>query len=258
MINNFFTVLRTKNEPLFIFGLICLFAAIGCIYFITSTETKVNGIHAWIKPLKFCLSTVLFSWAIGYYTSYLDPSPDITVFNWIVIIGLGFEIVYIGFQAAKGELSHYNTSSPFHGAMFSLMALAASVVTLSTAYIGIRFMIEEFPQLPDYYVWSIRLGIILFVFFSFQGFLMGANGGHTVGSPDGGRGIPFLNWSLQYGDLRIAHFIGMHALQILPIMSFYFLKETKLTFAFGILYVLLAAFTLIQALHAKPFLKIFS
>jgi hypothetical protein len=46
-------------------------------------------------------------------------------------------------------------------------------------------------------------------------------GGHTVGAPDGGRGLPVTGWSADHGDLRIAHFLGMHGLQVLPLLTWW-------------------------------------
>ena len=65
-----------------------------------------------------------------------------------------------------------------------------------------------------------RLGLALFVVGSVQGFLIVGNLGHAVPGPDGGPGLPLINWALDRGDLRVAHFIGLHALQALPLLGF--------------------------------------
>ncbi|UPT68197.1 MAG: hypothetical protein M0D57_05970 [Sphingobacteriales bacterium JAD_PAG50586_3] len=234
-----------------------LYALVAAIVFILlsfTTTVKVYGINAWIKPFKFALSTALLSWAMAWYIGYL-PNFNPAVFNWVIIITLGFEIVYIALQASKGQLSHYNLSSPLYSVLYSLMATAATVATFAVAYIGFLFFTQNFPELPPYYVWAIRIGIVVFVVFSLEGFVMGSRLTHTIGGPDGESGIPLLNWSTKYGDPRIAHFIGMHALQVIPILSYHLLKSTRLTLATGVLYALLAVFTLVQALQGKPFLK---
>jgi NO-binding membrane sensor protein with MHYT domain len=136
------------------------------------------------------------------------------------------------------------------------MALAATLVTLYTAYIGVLFFNQSFPDLPDYYVWAIRFSIVIFVIFSFEGFAMGSRLSHTVGLENDNSNLFIVGWSKTVGDLRVAHFIGMHALQVIPIISYYILKNTKATIFIVVLYFLLAIFTLIQAFQGKPFLKI--
>ncbi len=199
---------------------------------------------------------MLYSWAMTWYCSYL-LAFNIGLFNWTIIILFGFEIIYIAFQAGRGQPSHYNLTTPLYAAMFQLMGLVAALVTLYTAYVGLLFFLNDFPDLPEAYIWGIRLGIIIFVIFSFEGAAMGARMSHTVGGTDDSSiGIPILNWSKKFGDLRVAHFIGMHALQVLPIVSFYLLKNTKAVFTVSFLYGLLALFTSIQALKDKPFHKL--
>jgi hypothetical protein len=226
------------------------------LFFILSktTSTQVFGINAYIKPFKFALSTFLYSWTMAWFLGYL-PTFNATVFNWIIIVTLGFEIFYIALQASKGETSHFNVSTPTKSFLFTMMALMATIATIATAYIAVLFFGTTVSALPNYYLWSIRLGLIIFVVFSFEGFVMGSKMAHTVGSEDGSTGLALLNWSFTYGDLRIAHFIGMHALQVLPIVSYYVLKNTKLTLGIGMVYFGLAVFTLIQALNGKPFIK---
>ena len=191
---------------------------------------------------------------MAWYCYYL-PNFNIKLFNWAVIILLGFEIVYIALQASKGQLSHYNLSTPVYAALYSMMALAASAVTIYTAYVGLLFFTNTFPNLPNYYLWAIRFGIILFVIFSFEGFAMGSRLNHSVGALNDNSSWFIIGWSKTVGDLRVAHFIGMHALQVLPVLSFYVFKNTKLTLALSLLYGLLALLTLIQALQGKSLVK---
>ena len=252
---NFIESLKYRNEPLFYFGLICLVLSVLFLLLTKISNIQVAAVNAWNKPFKFAFSIMLYAWTMAWYCYYL-PSFNIGLFNWAVIVLLGFEIVYIAIQAGRGQKSHFNMSSPFYLVLFQLMGLAATLVTFYTAYIGFLFFQTSFPDLPMAYVWGIRLGIVIFVIFSFEGALMGARMSHTVGGLDGSMGIPLLKWSKQFGDLRVAHFIGMHALQVLPLLAFYLLKNTKTIFIVSALYGLLALFSLIQALNAKPFSRL--
>lgn len=244
--------LRTRNENLFYFGLLCLSLSLCFLLLTQFTTTQVHNVNAWYKPFKFSFSTFTFAWAMGWYCHYLEDF-NVKRFNWTVILLLGFEIFYIAIQGGRGELSHYNISSSFYAAMYSLMGIAAASVTLYTGYVGFRFCRQSFPDLSKHYVWAIRFAILFFVIFAFEGSLMGSRMNHNVGGVNDNSDWFILSWSRTMGDLRVAHFVGMHALQALPLLSFYFFKETKSTIIVSLLYGLLATTTLVQALQGKPF-----
>ncbi|MEN4762201.1 hypothetical protein ABEG63_17855 [Chryseobacterium sp. C39-AII1] len=250
---DFLASLKSKNEYLFYFGFVCLITAVLILMKSKFSDVQINGVNAWYKPLKFALSMGIFSWTMGWYTGYLSYKC-INLYNWSLIIFLGFEVFYVALQASRGQLSHYNTSSTLYTLLTVAMAISAIAATLYTGYIGILFCTEKFPELPDYYVWAIRLGIFLFVIFALEGAVIGAHGSPRVGGTDGGA-IPFLNWSLTYGDLRIAHFVGMHALQLLPLLAFYVLKDVRMVILIGIMYGLLSLFCLVLALNARSLLS---
>jgi len=251
---DFIETLLKRNELLFWFGVINFSLAAAFILLSRVQDIEVAGVNAWYKPIKFALSIGILAWTMGWYMHYLPQTKVVSWYGWVYVILMGFEIVYIAIQAFKGELSHFNVETPLKNALFATMGMAATAVTLFTAYIGILFFIQSLPDLPDYYLWAIRLGIIIFVVFAFEGFVMGSRLQHTIGAPDGSEGLPFLNWSKQYGDARVAHFLGMHALQVLPFAAFYLLRNVKWTFAFALFYGLLAVYTLLRALQAKPVL----
>jgi hypothetical protein len=251
----FIETLFLRNEVLTYFGLLNLLFALIMIIVSRFDNTLILGANAWFKPIKFALSIGIYSLTMAWFNYYLGPGFPNKLFNWGIVLILGFEIIYIIIQASRGQQSHFNNSTSFYSIMYALMGIGATLVSLMTLAVGIVFFVKELPELPDHYLWSIRIGIIIFVIFSLEGFVMGSRSSHTIGASDGGKGIPFLNWSLTHGDARIPHFIGMHALQVLPLLSYYLLKNVKLTFASGILYLLLAVYTLILALNGKPLIK---
>lgn len=250
----FIQTLKIRNEALFYFGLICFVLAALFLVLSRITTIQVFNVSAWYKPFKFAVSIALYCWTMGWYCHYL-PDFRIAWFNWSIIVLLGFEIIYIAVQAGRGQLSHFNLSTPFYSALYGLMAFAASAVTVYTAYVGMLFFKGDFPELPIHYLWAIRLGTIIFVIFSFEGFVMGSRLTHTIGGADGGPGLPVLNWSTRFGDPRISHFIGMHALQVIPLLSIYLLKSTRAVVVVAVLYALLAVFTLVQALQGRPIVR---
>ena len=192
---------------------------------------------------------------MAWYLGYLNPSTAIVWYTWGMIAIFVFEDGYVAFQAARGKLSHFNVSRPTYTLLYSLMGIAAIVISLWTAFISTPFFTKSFPDLSPAYLCGIRLGIILFIIFSMQGLVMGARLTHTVGGADGSLCIPVTNWSKIYGDLRISHFLGMHALQTIPLLSYYVCQNIKVVLLIALLYGLLTATIFVQALQGRPLFR---
>jgi len=248
----FLNELFARNPALFVFGLVCLVSGLITGGLVVFSEVQVLGINAWIKPAKFLLSSWIFCWTMGWLLAYLNRSGHVTAYTWTVVAVMTFELVYIILKAAQGELSHFNISTPFNAFMYGMMGIAISAMTFYTLIIGYYFFKDSFPDLSLAYLWGIRLGILCFVVFAFEGGIMAQQLAHSYGGPDGGPGIQFLNWSIKYGDLRVAHFVGMHALQVLPLLGFYVFSRPREVIIAGAVYILIAFLVLIQALMKIP------
>lgn len=251
---NFFNELKRRNSLLYIFGWLYLFFGLFCAAMTQFSDTVVLGINAWIKPMKFCFSIWLFMWTMGWYLHYINDKRKVKTYTWMVVVVMFIEQFIITFQAANGRISHFNIATVFNRSLFITMGVAITVLTAWTGVIGYYFLKQKQFNVPMHYIWSIRLGILLFVIFAFEGGIMATRLQHTVGAPDGGAGLPIFNWSTRFGDLRVAHFIGIHALQLLPLFGFYVAKTIRAVQWFAVAYLALILFLYVQAFQERPFL----
>jgi hypothetical protein len=249
---NFLIELKKRNALLYWYGWLCLAGTLICLLLVQLTDTIVLGINAFIKPAKFFISITIFCWTIAWFMDYLNKQRKVRVYSWMVIFVMSFELFVITWQAANGRLSHFNISTPLYQILFMLMGIAISILVAWTGYIGYLFFRQKTFTVPMPYIWGIRLGIILFVIFSFEGGIMASHLSHTVGAPDGGEVLPVINWSKHYGDMRVAHFIGMHALQVLPLFGFFIAKNNRGVQLFSAAYFLFATLLFVQAMMAIP------
>jgi hypothetical protein len=174
------------------------------------------GAPLWVKPLKFSLSIMLLSAALAWMLARL-PGRAMRRTGWLIVVGAGVEQVIIVGQAARGVRSHFNDDTVFDAALFGIMGATITAVWLATLAVALRFL--RGPAIDPVTTSAVRLGLFVGVLGMAVGFLMPMEGAHAVGVADGGPGLPFVGWSTTGGDLRIGHFVGMHALQLMPLLA---------------------------------------
>ncbi|GAA4011224.1 hypothetical protein GCM10022408_24500 [Hymenobacter fastidiosus] len=181
-------------------------------------DRVVTGLNVWFKPLKFALSTLIYVWTLGWLLADLPAAAQraTRIISWGVAVSMTVEMLAVFLQAARGTTSHFNVTSALDGALFGVMGLFISLNTGLLVW-ALYLTLRHRPFGPAAYVWGMRLGLLLFLVGSAVGGTMIRQMGHTVGAADGGPGLPGLGWSTRAGDLRAAHFLGLHALQLLPL-----------------------------------------
>ncbi len=227
-------------------------------------STQILGINRWVKPIKFSSSAAIFLLTVAVYLYYLPNfERSKNVVAWGTILIMFGEVFLITMQATRGITSHFNTANLFDAMIFSMMGFMITVNTFLIIYLAVLYF-QSIINLPNAIVWGMRLGLIVFILGSIQGGYMSSQTGHTIGVADGGAGLPFINWSTIAGDLRVAHFMGLHAFQIIPLVAVLLIfinkhipiiKPTLIVVIFTVVY--FSAFTLVfaQALRGKPFIK---
>jgi hypothetical protein len=233
----------------------------------------LTGVPIWVKPFKFAFSFSLYGITLAWMLSVLPRRSRLAEVAGTAVLGVAVvELGIIVTQVIRGTTSHFNDSTPFNAALWQAMGM--SIVVLFAAHIVIALVALR-QRIPDRVAaYAIRLGLGLSLLGMAAAVPMvlpmqdpqvdGITGAHSVGVPDGGPGMPLTGWSTTGGDLRIGHFVGLHALQAMPLLAILlgrFLghrldERTRLRLllvagaAYGVLVVLLTW----QALRAQPLL----
>ena len=223
------------SPPLTVVGVLMLVVAGASVVAMLVDPRIITGAPAWLKPFKFAISIALYSLTLAWIFGFLPDWPSVRrVVGWMTAIVLVLEVVLIDAQAWRGTTSHFNVSTTVNAVIFYVMGAAILTQTLVSVAVAVALWRQSFSDRA--LGWALRLGMTLTITGALTGPLMtrptaaqlasvraGGRmtiaGAHSVGGVDGGPGVPVTGWSREHGDLRVAHFIGLHAIQALALIA---------------------------------------
>lgn len=268
------TPLGRASRPLTVAGLLLLAVAAVTVVGIVVDERTITGAPAWLKPFKFAISTAIYSLTLAWIFGWLSDWPRVrAVVGWTTAIVLVGEVAIISLQAWRGTTSHFNVATRLDGILFSIMGVGIMIQTLASVAVAVALWRHQFADRT--LGWALRLGMTLTILGAMTGPLMtrptaaqlaqARSGGglpvvgsHSVGGVDGGPGLPITGWSREHGDVRVPHFVGLHAIQALALLALFLRRwrrpdsvRFKALLAGAASYYLLFAVLLWQALRGR-------
>lgn len=255
---------RRGHPGLYAFAWLMAATIVVLVGFAIVDQRTLLGQPVWFKPLKFALSFVAYAGTLAWLTSRFDLRGRlVTVTGWVIVAASALEMVIIIRQAARGVRSHFNQDSAADIALYSVMGATVFVLYLGTIVFAVAALRRRSPDRVA--VLAVRAGLVVALLGFAVGYAMVAVNAHAVGVPDGGPGMFLTGWSTTGGDLRVAHFVGMHGLQAIPltaaaIVAFTSARLTtdtqlRLVLIFATAYGALVLILLAQALRAEPLLS---
>ncbi|MDR4308401.1 hypothetical protein IHQ68_17415 [Chelatococcus sambhunathii] len=222
----------------------------------------IDGVSVWAKPAKFFLSSGVLMLSSAWFFGYVRPErrnarPLRLSAN--LLIGFGvFELAYITFQAAQGARSHFNVADVPHYALYAMMGLAALGMLATKLVLAREIASRPAENLSPELRVAVVLGLVLTAILgSLSGLSLSANQSHNVGAVGGA--APIFGWNRLGGDLRVAHFFGMHAEQAIPLATaaaaavFGAAWGRRVALALAVLIVAATLAVFVQALLGRPF-----
>ena len=270
------------NAPLTAMGVAVVGFTLAALAGLAADPRVIAGEPAWLKPFKFGVSIALYSFSIVWLLGFVQASKPwikgaLKLFTWVVIAVFLAEIVPITTQVIRGTRSHFNVETPFDSFLLGVMAVSITVLWAVNLVLVVILLLQPFEDRA--FGWSLRLGLIITVVGMATGYLMvlptqqqiasweaGASvtiiGAHSVGVHDGGPGLPVTGWSTEGGDLRVPHFVGLHALQVIPLAGGWIARRrglkpgqrVALVWTVSLGYLGLVALVTWQAMRGQPFI----
>ncbi|MEO6410008.1 MAG: hypothetical protein ABIO45_14815 [Burkholderiaceae bacterium] len=252
--------LLDRQRSLALFGATLLFLLLPGAIAWSLDDRTLRGANVWIKPMKFSLSIAVLAlttaWFIGHLPRDRRGATGVRAAVAMILGAGSFELVYITLQAALGEASHYNVGDAFHATMYTLMGIGAIVLTASQPLLAWQIYRHGDASLAPAYRSAVVLGLGLT-------FVLGAGAGIPLSAlpPATGPGLSILGWSTVMGDLRPAHFLGIHAAQLIPltgaaIVGARIARPRAAVRFVAIAYVALWAALMAQALSGLPLVRL--
>ncbi len=248
----FMAELFKRNRILFWFAFFNLLMTIFCFGFAMFDHFLVAGINVWLKPFKYYFSVSILACTFGWILYFLHSKLTVKIISWVMVISLFFENAIILLQAYRKVPSHFNEDTQFDSLMYHSMIFFMVLFVFAVSVVTIQFYNQKKVSISQHYCWGIRLGMLSFLIFSLIGGWMLHLGSHSMPLGNDTSGIPFLGWSRKYGDFRVAHFLGVHALQIIPLVSYYALEKKNQVIVFSFIYFICVLALFILAFMGQP------
>lgn len=259
--------MRITAPALYWTGLALMLLALPTFALSLLDSRQFQGVSVWLKPLKFQISTGTYLLSLVLFMAWLPVlalrTRTARYVVWAAVLSGLFEVGYITWQGSQGSASHFNTATPFLATMYTLMGVGAVVLTSASLALGVLIARTHNYGLPPALTLAIVLGLLLtFVIGTgFGGYLSAQRAGHWVGGAmtDSG-GLPLFKWSRSGGDLRVAHFFGIHAMHFIPAFALTLemarvthMVARRLVWIFAIAFTAFTIWTFIQARNGMPF-----
>jgi hypothetical protein len=215
--------LHRRQPTLARFGAALLaLTAITLLLQAVDARTLASGVNVWVKPAKFAFSLGVFTLTAGWFFGYMREERRGSALMRgtvaVLLVSITLEYAYVLFQAAQAAESHFNFTSAFTSTMYGLMGLFAVLLTGTTLPMAWEIGRRPAPGLAPELRCAVVTGLLLtFLLGAGLGGYMSAQPGHSVGATGGA--VPVFGWNRSGGDLRIAHFLGIHAEQAIPLLA---------------------------------------
>ena len=224
---------RGWHRPLVLHAALMFALAVFSAVAAFADDRLLLGEPVWAKPMKFGVAMGVYSLTLAWLLARLSKGRRVgwwvgTVFALAGVLDVGA----VTWAAAHGTFSHFNQDTDdVARTVQTVFSFGIMPLMLATLVIAVLLLIQRtgdraltralraglglaFASMVVALWLSTSAGSTPRTQLDANGHAVSLLGAHGIGDPDG-HGMFLTNWSTTGGDLRVPHFIGLHAIQVL-------------------------------------------
>lgn len=215
-----FGALYRRNRAYTVIGFTIL-AFVPIIFALMQIDDRMtDGQNVWLKPLKFHVSLGTYSLTLAFFSAWMSEKGRNSFIQRSIVfwfaLAMIFETIWLLSASAQGIRSHFNDDGGLYTILYPISGLFAIILVLAALVMGISVLRARKEANNEGLAEAIGWGLILTFVLTAVTVSPLTSPFADLGGSKSGYNEGIFGWRMEGGDLRAAHFLGTHALHVVP------------------------------------------
>ncbi|MFZ4680667.1 MAG: hypothetical protein ACOYLP_10915 [Flavobacterium sp.] len=229
----FIQALQQRNKWLYVLGCIVFVLGIISLGFLLFDSRTVNGISLWSLPFRFSIASGVYIFTIAWLSFLINNTHFRKAITILIFILFSCLLSIVFFQLIKEHIAFIANETPFDQLLNQLSMTLFLCLLFLQIWITTHFFRQKKNMHSQHFTWGVRMGFFVFTFFLFMLATLFLFRDKTEGISlfQFERGLSF--------EIQASFYLGLHSIQIIPLLSYYLFDQKKQVVFFSIAYVVL-------------------
>ena len=234
-----FTIISQRNKWLYWAGCFMFFTAIICLGLFLFDNRQISGAYIWLAPFQIAMGSGILLFSMAWLLHVINNKKQRNFVSFVYLTGVvGVFIINI-FHATRGKTYHSLNQTPLDELFNYLTIFCCLIIFLNQVFITLILFFQKKNMHSQHYTWGIRSTMMVFsismlislaVYFARHKLNPNLNVFDVFfGTAWGSRSIYF----------KISYYLGLHSIQLIPLVSYYLFEYKKQVLLFSFAYLTL-------------------
>jgi hypothetical protein len=246
-----FSIIYQRNKWLYWTGCLFFFTAKVCLGLFLFDIKQISGVYIWLAPFQIAMGSGVLLFTMAWLLHVINNKNHR---NWVSIIYL-FAVLSVfilnAFHAVRGKTFNSLQQTPLDEFVNYLTILFCLIIFINQVIITGMIFLQKKNMHSQHYTWGIRSAMMVFSIFMLISLVI-YFAGHKINPSLNVFDVFFgMAWGNQSIYLKISYYLGLHSIQLIPLLSYYLFEKKKQVIVFSFAYITLIILLLFLGIFGK-------